>query len=395
MKYSFREFAKITQTTLRTLRYYESLGLIKSVSCQDKKYIEDHYFVVMQTIQLLKRAGYTLEQIKRIIHNKNIEEQIIVQKDLLNIQLTNIKVMLSLIDELQKDHDMNAYDIYKKFLQIQNRENLQLQFETPEGLKTRIKFHHLHTHFDHNFHEWIFDQIEFHQGDRILEIGCGDGTLWEANRCRLSEDIHIILSDISQEMVNECYHKLHDIPQIIAYDIADCFSLPYADESFDTVIINHVLMYLEHLDLALKEIKRVLKSGGSLYCTTIAEDMLHERDELLKRFDAKISFQQEILYRRFGYTNGKEKLQKYFCDIQLADRKEIYEITDKDLLYQFILSGKGLSSDLEVLYRRKEEFYDFLNNVFLKNKIFKLTVHTGMFYAKKEKKNEKYQIINL
>ena len=57
-------------------------------------------------------------------------------------------------------------------------------------------------------------------------------------------------------MVNECYRQLHDIPQIIAYDIADCFSLPYADESFDMVIINHVLMYLEHLDLALKEIKK-------------------------------------------------------------------------------------------------------------------------------------------
>lgn len=70
MKYSFREFAGKSQTTLRTLRYYESFGLIKPVSCQDKKYIEDHYFVVMQTIQLLKRAGYTLAQIKHILLDK-------------------------------------------------------------------------------------------------------------------------------------------------------------------------------------------------------------------------------------------------------------------------------------------------------------------------------------
>ncbi len=387
MKYSLREFAGKSQTTLRTLRYYESLGLIKPVSCQDKKYIEDHYFVVMQTIQLLKKAGYTLEQIKHIIDDKNIEEHIIMQKDLLNIQLTNTKVMLSLIDELQKNHDMNTYDIYEKFLHIQNRENLQLQFETPEGLKTRIQFHHFHTHFDHNFHEWIFDNIIFHQDDHILEIGCGDGTLWSINQQRLPENIHITLSDISQEMVNECYRQLHDIPQIIAYDIADCFSLPYADESFDMVIINHVMMYLEHLDLALKEIKRVLKPGGSLYCTTIADDMLQERDELLRRFDPRISFHQEILYHRFGYSNGKERLQKYFCNIQLFDRQEIYEITILNLLYQFILSGKGLSNDLEILYRRKEEFYEFLNNIFIKNKIFKLTVHTAMFWAKKE--NEK------
>lgn len=387
MKYSFRKFAEMTHTTLRTLRYYESIGLIKPISCQNKKYIEDHYFVVMQTIQLLKRAGYTLEQIKHILRDKNIEEQIIMQKDLLNIQLTNIKVMLSLIDELQGNHEMSIYEIYRTFLQIQNRKNLQLQFETPEGLKTRIKFHHRHTHFEHNFHEWIFDKIDFHKNDHILEIGCGDGTLWACNRQHLPNDIHIVLSDISQKMVNECRHKLHDIPQILSYDIADCLNLPYANDSFDTVIINHVLMYLEHLDLALKEIQRVLKPGGSLYCTTIADDMLHERDELLKRFDPKISFHQEILYHRFGYAKGKEKLQKYFCDIELFERKEVYEISDMDLLYQFILSGKGLSTDLEILYRRKEEFYDFLKNIFMKNKIFKLTVHTGMFCAKKE--NEK------
>lgn len=387
MRYSYREFAKMTHTTLRTLRYYESVGLIVPTLCHDKKYIEDHYFVVMQTIQLLKRAGYTLAQIKHILHDKNIEDQIIMQKDLLNIQLTNTKVMLSLIDEMQKDKDMDIYEIYKKFLQIQNRKNLQLQFETPDGLKTRIKFHHLHTHFDHNFHEWIFEHIIFHQNDHILEIGCGDGTLWDCNRQHIPKDITVILSDISQEMVKDCYKRLYDIPQIVSFDVADCFCLPYEDESFDIIIMNHVLMYLEHLDLALKEIQRVLKPGGLLYCTTIAHDMLKERDKMLKRFDPKISFHQEILYNRFGYENGKEKLQQYFEDIELFDRKEIYEITDMDFLYQFILSGKGLSNDLEILYRKKREFYNYLKNIFSKNKVFQLTVHTGMFQAKKEEKS--------
>ena len=32
--------------------------------------------------------------------------------------------------------------------------------------------------------------------------------------------------------------------------------------------------------------------------------------------------------------NGKTKLEKYFQDIKLYDRKEVYEITDLDLYYQ-------------------------------------------------------------
>lgn len=169
-KYSFREFAKIGNTTIRTLRYYESIGLVVPIIENNQKYIEESYFIQLQTIQLLKKAGYTLEEIKHIIKDKNINEQIIMQKDLLNVQLTNIKTMLSLIDELQNDKDMNIQDTYIKFLQIQNKQNLQLQFETPEGLQTRVLFHHKHTHFDESFHEWMFDHYEFHTGDKVLEI---------------------------------------------------------------------------------------------------------------------------------------------------------------------------------------------------------------------------------
>lgn len=382
-KYSFREFSQMTHTTLRTLRYYESINLITPVIENGMKYIDESYFVHLQTIQLLKKAGYTLEEIKCIIKDKNIEEQIIIQKDLLNIQLTNIKTMLSLIEELQTENHMNIRDIYTKFLKIQNKQNLQLQFETPDGLQTRVLFHHRHTHFDQNFHEWMFEHYEFHNGDKVLEIGCGDGTLWQCNSERIPKDIEITLTDVSQNMIEESYMKLKHISQIKSYEYADCFHLPYNNESFDIIIINHVLMYFDNLEHALKEIYRVLKKDGTLYCSTIAKDMMKERDEMLKCFDSKISFDQDILYNRFGYENGKEKLSRYFCDIELFDRKEIYQITDIDLFYQFMLSGKGLSPNLESLYKKKAQFYEYLKKYFDKNNVFSLTIHAGMFKSRK------------
>lgn len=383
MKYTFRQFSNITHTTLRTLRYYESIGLIDSIVENDRKYIDEKYFVHLQTIQLLKKAGYTLEQIKHSIQDKNIEEQIIMQKDMLNIQLTNIKTMLSLIEELQSNKHINTSNIYSKFLQIQNNQNLQLQFKTPDGLQTRILFHHQHTHFTNNFHEWMFQQYTFHSNDKVLEIGSGDGTIWECNVDKIPSSIEITLSDVSQKMIEEMRKKLQHIQQIKSYDYADCFHLPYEDESFDIIIANHVFMYFEHLEDALKEVCRVLKKGGTLYCSTIAKDMMKERDEMLEKFDSKISFNQEILYNRFGYENGKEKLNCYFCDIEIFDRKEVYEINDFNLFYQFMLSGKGLSPNLESLYKKKTQFYEYLKKYFSKNKVFPLTIHAGMFKAKK------------
>ncbi len=97
---------------------------------------------------------------------------------------------------------------------------------------------------------------------------------------------------------------------------------------------------------------------------------MKERDEMLKDFDPKISFDQEILYHCFGYENAREKLSQYFAHIELFDRKEVYEVTDMNLFYQFMLSGKGLSPNLEPLYRKKAQFYEYLKNYFIKNKVF-------------------------
>ena len=59
----------------------------------------------------------------------------------------------------------------------------------------------------------------------------------------------------------------------------------------------------------------------------------------------------------------KTKLEKYFQDIKLYDRKEVYEITDLDLYYQFILSGKGLSLNLEPLYKKKNNHMNICKNI--------------------------------
>ena len=51
-------------------------------------------------------------------------------------------------------------------------------------------------------------------------------------------------------------------------------------------------MYFDDLPKALQEINRILKDDGILYCSTIAKDMMKEREVMLKDFDSKISFNQ-------------------------------------------------------------------------------------------------------
>lgn len=383
MEYTYREFSKISHVTLRTLRYYESLDLIKPIIKSDQKYLCDEHLMIMQSIELLKKCGYTLQDIKQILIHKNIEEQLIIQEDLLNIQLTNTKVMLSFIEEL-KEHRVEHKNLYEKFNRIQNMKNLSLQFETPDGLQTRILFHHKHTTFPQNFHQWMFDHYQFPPHAKVLEIGCGDGILWLLNQDKIPLDADIILSDISINMVKTCSQNLSHISQIKAYEEANCFDLPYEDESFDIVIANHLLMYIDDVELALQEIKRVLKHDGKLYCTSIGQDMMKERDQMLHQFDSTISFNQELLYQRFGFEIAQIMLHKYFHCVELFERQEVYQIQDVQSYYEFILSSKGLGKHLEILYQKQSQLYDFMQTYIKRHQVFPLTVHTGLFVAKKE-----------
>lgn len=382
--YTYKEFSKIMNTTIRTLRFYEEKGLITPKIINNIKCLNDEDLLKFQTINLLKDANYSLIEIKKILKEHNLQEQIIMQKEILNMQLINTQSMIDLIEKLEKNPNISPLEICQNFNKIKNTKNLQLQFNDPEHLLLRIDFHHRYTTFKDNFQQWLFNHYHFQAKDKVLEIGCGTGTLWLENKDKIPKDIEIILSDVSKEMIKTSKENLSGFSMIKKFLIADCYQLPFADNSFDIVIINHVLMYLEDVDNALKEIHRILKKGGRIYCSTIARDMMKDRDDLITKFDPRISYNQSILYQRFGYENGKEKLEKYFKQVKIFDRKEIYKIDNVYDYYHFILSGNGLGNQLHYLFKKKEEFFNYMVKEFKKKNYFDLTIHAGMFEAKKE-----------
>ena len=77
---------------------------------------------------------------------------------------------------------------------------------------------------------------------------------------------HIEATDASAEMIAEAKRgnqsaKLH-------FSVQDMFRLPYADQSFDVVIVSNALHVVPQPEKALAEIRRVLKEDGVLIAPT-------------------------------------------------------------------------------------------------------------------------------
>ena len=101
-------------------------------------------------------------------------------------------------------------------------------------------------------------------GERVLEIGPGTGYYTFEIAARLDGG-QVDVFDIQQEMLDHVMRTANERGVTnIRPALGDAQSLPYADESFDAVVLVTVLGEIPDQDRALGEIARVLRSGGRL-----------------------------------------------------------------------------------------------------------------------------------
>ncbi len=94
-----------------------------------------------------------------------------------------------------------------------------------------------------------------------LEVGCGTGFfLLNLAQAGVLERGHV--TDISPGMVEVAKRNAARLGMEVEGRIADAESIPYDDDSFDLVVGHAVLHHIPDVDLALREVLRVLRPGG-------------------------------------------------------------------------------------------------------------------------------------
>ncbi|HEX2904039.1 MAG TPA: class I SAM-dependent methyltransferase [Jatrophihabitans sp.] len=96
---------------------------------------------------------------------------------------------------------------------------------------------------------------------RALELGCGTGFfLINLKQAGVLDEGHV--TDLSPGMVEVAQRNARALGLQVAGRVADAESLPYPDDHFDLVVGHAVLHHIPDVELALREVLRVLKPGG-------------------------------------------------------------------------------------------------------------------------------------
>jgi ubiquinone/menaquinone biosynthesis C-methylase UbiE len=123
----------------------------------------------------------------------------------------------------------------------------------------------------------IIDVCKGHTFNKVLEVGAGDGSILKLlSEQNFATEYHAV--EISESGV--AHIKSRIIAGLKSVQLFDGYHLPFEDNSFDLVVLSHVLEHVEHERLLLRELKRV-----AAYCVIeVPRDYRSDVDKKLKHF---------------------------------------------------------------------------------------------------------------
>ena len=385
--YKTGENEKMANLSLRTIRYYDQIGLLKPSQIADNGYrlYTNRDFVKLQKIISLKNLGFSLDDIFSLTINDNqlsLKASLDLQKRMIDRRIESLLEMKEAIlkteEYLENYQDVDWQQILNQ-INVSTMENrLVEQYKNANNIDIRIRLHEKYSTNPKTWFKWLFDHYDLKAKSKVLELGCGNGQLWVKNKGKFNH-IDLIVSDVSEGMLKDAKEQLKEFSNI-HYCLEDVNELSFENETFDMIIANHLLFYLKDVDKGLEEIKRVLKKGGIFYCSTYGNDHMKEMTDLIKEFNPAINLSMTPLYDVFGLDNGKSILEGKFDQVTQINYEDYLLVSDKQDLIDYILSCHGNQSSYIV------KDYDRFEKIVEKkmSPTFKITKDAGMFICVKK-----------
>ena len=109
------------------------------------------------------------------------------------------------------------------------------------------------------FYKLIYDNVILRSGDKVIDIGCGTGTILKTLSEMERIEGHGI--DVEPEMLKVAEAKCGNM------DIRECSceDTPYEDNSFDVITACMAYHHFPDKDAFAKEASRIMKPNGTLY----------------------------------------------------------------------------------------------------------------------------------
>lgn len=395
------QLAKLTGMTLRTLRYYDKIDLLKPSQYKHTsvRLYRKEDVARLQKIQMLKYIGLSLAEIRQFIQDDTTPEQDLgsslrVQKELIQYKIAQLQYVSKAIEEAlgmvdEQGQEVDWEGLADMMQTIHKEKDWSEQYHNAVRLQARIQLYDQFSWNKIGWHQWFFEHLGSLPHLKVLELGCGDAALWRRNVKLIPETWNITLTDLSAGMLEQARMSLGAHSGRFKFLLADAQAVPFHDNEFDIVIANHMLYHVLDMNRAVSEMHRVLKPGGCLYTSTMSKSHLQEIEQLTQAFDPCIQVLDPVM-ERFHLDNGREILQASFTAIEQIRFEDYMLIVEVQPLIQYMTSTPMNAREI-LVGEKLDQFITYLRAKIAEQGSLYITKDSGFFLARKmQEDKEKY-----
>lgn len=231
------------------------------------------------------------------------------------------------------------------------------------------------------FPSWALSHLSNNLGV-VLDVGCGPGfylrKLYEAG-----SSSRLFGVDLSDGMLREVQSGISSLC------VADAQSLPFGDNSFDTVLCMHVLYHVPNIALAVAEFRRILKPDGYLLVATNGarhQQRLREvLDEAIHDMTAT-SPPKKWPEHRFDLEKGEEILGTHFDSVERFDLARELVVPEAEPVVRYLASTRSLDEERlpqGVTWDEVQQtFREIVEREIEEKRAFLSPIHAGVFVCK-------------
>ncbi len=200
----------------------------------------------------------------------------------------------------------------------------------------------------------ILRALGLREGEHVLDIGSGPGFLAAEMAAAVGPTGSVEGVDVSDSMI-ELARRRVPAPESapLSFGIGDAVALPFADAVFDVVVSTQVYEYVDDIEGALEEARRVLRPGGRLLVLDTDWDSVVWRSSdddrmrrVLRAWDGHLVHRDlprriPQLLRGVGFTLITSKIVPL---LNVGYRRETYSAGMLELIADYVVDREGVDA---------------------------------------------------